>query len=859
MMRVLFSLCMIWILMQVQGFTQQPFQEVPESVCAGDTREVYLSVEIQSGKDVDILSKVVSVDNVKENIAFVYAGREQFEVFLTLGYSWNLLVHPGKNHVPEMREKVEIKGLQAWDFYPSYPAYLDIMEQFAMDHPDLCQVFSIGQSEEGREIMMARISDNPGTEEGEPQFLYTATMHGDETVGYILSLHLIDHLLSSYGSDPRITAMVNNIDIWINPLANPDGTYAGGNNTVYGATRYNANGIDLNRNFPDPEDGPHPDGNPWQKETLVFMQLAENNHFTASSNMHGGAELCNYPWDTWPILAADNDWWVYVCYEYADTAQHYGPPGYFDDLGTGVTNGYAWYTMNGGRQDYMNYFHQCREFTLEMSETKLPPANQLENFWEYNYRSLLNYMEQSTFGIHGAVTDSLTGLPLKAEIYIEGFDTDSSWVYSNLPHGDYHRLLFGGQYDLTFKAPGYFAKTIENVSVVNRQTTALDVELTPGVLIADFYADQTHINVGTAINYTDMTWGNPVSWNWTFEGGTPSSSTEQNPAGIIYAEQGQFDVSLTVSDGTNNHTVTKNGYIVVSTEYLMQNTTITACEGTFFDSGGSAGNYGDDEDYTMTFVPALPGAMMRCEFITFQVEYHANCNYDWLKIYDGENTASPLIGTYCGTDTPGTALATGASGALTFRFHSDYAATEPGWKAVISCQVSGQAPLAGFTADITTLEEGGQVAFTDISQFDPESWQWEFEGGTPAFSSLQNPVIVYETPGVYDVTLTVSNSYGSDTETIAGYITVTEVVSVTEMISGGIIVFPNPVSDGVRILSPVFIEQVEFYNTAGKVALAENVSGYDLQISTSGLQNGLYILHILTKENLFIRKLTVIK
>jgi hypothetical protein len=182
--------------------------------------------------------------------------------------------------------------------------------------------------------------------------------------------------------------MVNNMDIWINPLANPDGTYAGGNNSVNGATRYNANFVDLNRNYPDPDDGPHPDGNPWQVETIAFMDFAEGRDFVMSANFHGGAEVVNYPWDTWSHFHADDNWWQYVSREYADTVHDNAPFGYMNYLNNGITNGYAWYEITGGRQDYMNYFHQCREFTLEISDIKLLPANQLINHWNYNYRSI---------------------------------------------------------------------------------------------------------------------------------------------------------------------------------------------------------------------------------------------------------------------------------------------------------------------------------------------------------------------------------------------------------------------------------------------------------------------------------------
>ena len=70
--------------------------------------------------------------------------------------------------------------------------------------------------------------------------------------------------------------LVNEIDIWINPLANPDGETRWGNQDVWNATRYNANWVDLNRNYPDPEDGPHPDGNAYQPETIMFFRTCRH-------------------------------------------------------------------------------------------------------------------------------------------------------------------------------------------------------------------------------------------------------------------------------------------------------------------------------------------------------------------------------------------------------------------------------------------------------------------------------------------------------------------------------------------------------------------------------------------------------
>ena len=85
-----------------------------------------------------------------------------------------------------------------------------------------------------------------------------------------------------------------------------------------------------------------------------------------------------------------------------------------------------------------------------------------------------------------------------------------------------------------------------------------------GSLIADFIADKTSITQGQTVNFTDISFGNPTSWQWTFQGGTPYTSTLQNPSNILYNNPGVFNVTLTVSDGTSSNTKTKSGYIYVA-------------------------------------------------------------------------------------------------------------------------------------------------------------------------------------------------------------------------------------------------------------------------------------------------------
>ncbi|MDD4847397.1 MAG: M14 family zinc carboxypeptidase, partial [Bacteroidales bacterium] len=170
------------------------------------------------------------------------------------------------------------------------------------------------------------------SEEAEPQVLYTSSIHGDEVTGYVLMLRFIDYLLSHYGNDTEITDLLDHLEIWICPLANPDGTFHDGNNSVNGATRANAHGVDLNRNFKDFVYGDHPDDESWQVETESFMEFQAEHDFVLGINIHGGTEVLNYPWDNNPTLHADDDWWQFICREYVDTVHLYSSDNYMTEL-----------------------------------------------------------------------------------------------------------------------------------------------------------------------------------------------------------------------------------------------------------------------------------------------------------------------------------------------------------------------------------------------------------------------------------------------------------------------------------------------------------------------------------------------
>lgn len=439
--------------------------------------EVFFQFSCTSPETIKRIGRYLSIDKTDSGRVFAYANRKGFTRFLSENIPFTLLTPPGLLPTRADLNKTSSPVKGSWDFYPSFPGYLQWMQSFAQEYPAICRLDTIGTSIANRYLLAVKISDQATTKEAEPAIFFTSGIHGDETTGYVLMLHLIDYLLSGYGTDPRITELINENEIYINPLANPDGTYYMSEDSPYGAIRFNANHIDLNRNYPDPEAGLHPDGEVWQKETLAFMEYAGDNHFTLSVNFHGGAELFNYPWDTWAKLPADDAWWQLTGREWADTAHRYAPAGYFDDMDNGVSNGYQWYEVKGGRQDYMNYWQHCREVTVEISNIKLLPVNLLENFWSYNFRSFLNFMEQAQYGITGLVTDSATGSPLRARVMIDGHDLDSSEVYSDSRTGFYARPILPGTYNLIVSAGGYHSRLVPAVTVSPGQMTSLDIRL----------------------------------------------------------------------------------------------------------------------------------------------------------------------------------------------------------------------------------------------------------------------------------------------------------------------------------------------------------------------------------------------
>jgi hypothetical protein len=460
---------------------------------AGQYGQAEVTIPYTNGKALDNLTRNVSILSVRNKIVYISLSPLTLEWFILQKFSYSIVE---RTDTKGIISALSTKQAMEWDKYPTYSQYDSIMHSFRDLYPDLCHLDTIGKSINGKLVLALKISDHAARDENEPEVLYTSTIHGDETGGFVLMLRFADYLLKNYLLDKRVRNLVDTLQIWINPLANPDGTYKTGN-TISNPTRYNAKGVDLNRNFPDPFQPLEIQ----QKENRDMIKFMGRHKFVLSANFHSGAEVVNYPWDRWSRLHADNDWFYNISREYADTVHTHSVSGYMKDLDNGITNGYGWYPVYGGRQDFVTYDLHGREVTIELDgKYFVTPSANLNSLWEFNWRSLIGYLENALNGIHGIVRNVTTSAPVPAKIFITGHDKDNSQVYSDTLTGSFARLIAPGTWNLTFSAGGYVDTTISNIVIVSGQAYNIVVDMVPIIN-----------NIDTANPETPVLYPNPAT------------------------------------------------------------------------------------------------------------------------------------------------------------------------------------------------------------------------------------------------------------------------------------------------------------------------------------------------------------
>lgn len=408
--------------------------------------------------------------------------------------------------------------------YRSYQESLAELQQMQIDHPEICKLFDLGNSR-GKEYYLAgnnnyvnyqhdiwalKVSDNVELDEDEPAIYYMGAHHAREPLSTEVAFYVLNHILDNYGTNPSITENVNSKEIWFIPIVNPDGQKIvldqidvnwrknirdndnNGQITLSGGWSY-PDGVDANRNYgwqfggqgasSDPTEltyhGPSAFSEP---EVAAMRDLMADRHFVAGITYHTYSELVLWPYGYLDGATAPDA----TALAALGTAMGQSIP----KLGSGNYTpqpSWALYPSSGTTDDYAYGKHGIFSYTIELATQFIPPANQVLGICQDNLQAaliLLNRVNTST--LTGLVTNSVTGEPVVAEVYVQGIDNTGLYrepYKSNEAFGRYYRMLPNGNYTVTFSAFGYISQTFNNVSINNQGQTELNVSLVQSQII----------------------------------------------------------------------------------------------------------------------------------------------------------------------------------------------------------------------------------------------------------------------------------------------------------------------------------------------------------------------------------------
>jgi hypothetical protein len=266
----------------------------------------------------------------------------------------------------------------------TYTEYLQLLNNYTTNYPGICSI-ETKTSVTGKTIAFIKLSDQVQSADAKSKILLLASQHGNEKSPYLLAIRLTDYLLKNYNKNTIVTNLLFGSEIIICPVVNPDGYFDLN-------SRENYNGFNINRNFPY-KTTQNPDGGPTQAETQAVIDIfTANNEIIACLDLHSGAEYTAFPWFGENTNASAST--ISLANQYYNLVQENAISTYMDDYNSPV-QGWSTNPVPVGDHENEGTFTDYATFdgkfglTIELTHDKL--KTQVDDLWNYNYKSLIQY------------------------------------------------------------------------------------------------------------------------------------------------------------------------------------------------------------------------------------------------------------------------------------------------------------------------------------------------------------------------------------------------------------------------------------------------------------------------------------
>lgn len=750
------------------------------------------------------------------------------------------------------------------NFYmnPSYGGFLkyqdmlDALDAMVAQYPNLITVktgipfpsggaagemFTGGQTWEGREIYYVKISDNPSNDDlTEPNVLYTAIHHAREPLSMSQLIFYMWYILENYSNSEEIQFLVDNTEMFFVPCINPDGYVHNEvtNPSGGGMHRKNKNpyvgssnpGVDLNRNYSygwgttgvsfNQNNDTYPGAEAFSEpESSAMKYLVETFGFTSAFNAHTyGNDLLH------PIGTTNS--------EFAD---HHD---YFQDVGNhmaqysgyGVIKSSDLYPASGDSDDY----EYKVDIGVGLKDTIFVYTPEIgTDFWPSSSQVIPTCQDMF---FHNLVLSHIT------HKYMTVVDTDPSTVSTmtgNFNH-DVQRL---GLED------GIVSVSIE--PLLNIQSVGAPVDY--NLFVRQSSAGAISYNLDPAIQFGDQIIYvlNTEYGLWTHRDTIYKTYGAVTPQIIDYA------------DNTNNWTGSWN----------TTGATFYSASTSFTDSPGT--DYGNNNSKTWEFNQTIDLTNATSAAITYYAKWEIEADYDYAQFQVSTNGGSSWIG-QCGSYTvdgngspwgsvqpDGEPVYEGTQSSwvleeislsdylgqqinVRFLFESDGGFTMDGFyfdDFTVAYEIDNPVPpSASFSAASDSVCMNSPITFNDESTGNPTSWNWDFGDGVGT-STSQNPTYTYTTPGTYTVTLEVSNAQGTDTSVLTNAVVVVDCTDgIGEGALDGVLLFPNPSEGQFYIKGLATGTHFEIFDAANRLVLSEVINSNDHFVDISASTPGTYYL-----------------